>query len=216
MAKLYSRGVSGKLLSWLQSYLSNRSIRVVLSGQAQQISIWGDRWKTTFEPSKCKLITLSRKKIPSHEDLHFNGYRLTTTNKLDILDINVDNKLSWSEHLSKISIRAGQKLAAIRKVASKLTTESQAIVYKLQVQGVMGYASLSWMSAPPTYLGLLDNTQKKALKIIGVDQDSASTKLSIPSLTHKRQVAAATVLYKMHTHHCPTDLQVMLPPSYTR
>ena len=131
MAKLYSRGVSGKLLPWLQSYLSNRSIRVVLSGQAsepcsinasvpqgsvlgpflfsifiddlvevcenelymyaddstlfarirspadraeveaslnrdlQQITIWGDRWKTTFEPTKCKFMTHSRKRTPS-------------------------------------------------------------------------------------------------------------------------------------------------------
>lgn len=70
--------------------------------------------------------------------------------------------------------------------------------------------------APPTHLGLLDNIQKKALKIKGVDQITASTKLSIPSLTHRRQVATARVLYKIHTHHCPMDLQVILPPPYTR
>ncbi|XP_060796360.1 uncharacterized protein si:zfos-911d5.4 [Neoarius graeffei] len=52
----------------------------------------------------------------------------------------------------------------------------------------MEYASLSWMSASPTHLGLLDNIQKKALKIIGEDQDTASTKLSIPSLGHRKQV----------------------------
>ena len=76
----------------------------------------------------------------------------------------------------------------------------------------MEHASLSWMSAPPTHLGLLDNIQRKALKIIGVDQDTASTTLSIDSLSHRRQVAAATILYKMHTPHCPRDLQDMLPP----
>merc|ERR1712208_54020 len=105
-------------------------------------------------------------------------------------------------------------LAALRRVASKLTTESRATVYKLQVRSVMEYASLTWMSAPPTHLGLLDNIQRKALRIIGVDQDSAT--LSIDSLSHRRQVAATTVLYKMHTPHCPRDLQDMLPPRYTR
>ena len=80
----------------------------------------------------------------------------------------------------------------------------------------MEYASLSWMSAPPTHLGLLDNIQRKALKIIGVDQDTARETLSIDSLCHRRQVAAATVLYKMHTPHCPKDLQEMLPPPKVR
>ena len=141
---------------------------------------------------------------------------MTTTNELDILGVTIDHKLSWSKHLTKISIRAGQKLAALRRVASKLTTESRATVYKLQVRSVMEYASLSWMSAPPTHLGLLDNIQRKALKIIGVDQDTASTTLSIDGLSHRRQVAAATVLYKMHNPYCPRDLQDMLPPPYVR
>jgi hypothetical protein len=35
-SKLRSKGVSGRLLSWLQNYLSDRSINVVLSGQSSE------------------------------------------------------------------------------------------------------------------------------------------------------------------------------------
>ena len=35
------------------------------------------------------------------------------------------------------------------------------------------------------------------------------------SLQHRREVAAVTVLYKMHTSHCPRDLQELLPCPYT-
>ena len=33
-SKLKTKGVSGKLITWIESYLSNRSIKVVLSGQS--------------------------------------------------------------------------------------------------------------------------------------------------------------------------------------
>ncbi|XP_060775509.1 uncharacterized protein LOC132885169 [Neoarius graeffei] len=202
------------LYGHIRSPADKAKVEASLNQDLQQIAIWGDQWKTTFEPSKCKFVILSRKRTPSALDLHFNGHQLTMANELDILGVTIDKKLSWLKHLNKISIRAGQKLAALRRVASKLTTESRATVYKLQVHSVMEYASLSWMSASPTHLGLLDNIQKKVLKIIGVDQDTASTKHSISSLGHRRQVAATTVLFKMHTRHCPTDLRDMLPPPY--
>ena len=51
----------------------------------------------------------------------------------------------------------------------------------------------------------------KALKIIGVDEVAACSSLSIHTLNHRRQVAAVTTLYKMHTSVCPYDLQAMLP-----
>jgi hypothetical protein len=58
------------------------------------------------------------------------------------------------------------------------------------------------MDASPTNLSQLDNIQKKALKVTGVDEATALTQLNITSLLHRRQVAAATVLYyKMQTRH---------------
>ena len=113
------------LYARIRSPADRAEVEASLNRDLHQISIWGNRWKTTFEPSKCKFMTLSRKRIPSQMDLLFDGHRLTSTNELDILGITIDPKLSWSKHLTKISIRAGQKLAALRRVASKLTTRAE-------------------------------------------------------------------------------------------
>ena len=59
--------------------------------------------------------------------------------------------------------------------------------------------------------------QQKALKTADTDATTSSVKLTIPSLLHRQQVAAPTVLYRMHASHWPADLRVMLPqPSVTR
>ena len=76
----------------------------------------------------------------------------------------------------------------------------------------MEYAPLCWINASPSILGVLDNIQKRALEVIGVDEATAHQALSIPSLTHRHQVAAASVLYKMHfAKLCPKDFNEMLP-----
>ena len=279
-SKLMGKGVSGKLLTWIRSYLSDRSIRVVLSGQSsstctinasvpqgsilgpllfsvfiddlvyecendlylyaddstlfceikttddpvaktaslnrdlERMKNWADCWNVTFEPSKCKAMTISRKRTPTRLDLLFGNTKLTEKEELEILGVTIDSKLTWTKHISNISSRAGQRLGALRRVANKLDTRSRATVYKAQVRSVMEYASLSWMSASPTTLGLLDSIQRKALRIIGTSEEEARSELNISSLHQRRQVAAATVLYKMHTSTCPPDLKALLPQPF--
>ena len=279
-SKLKSKGVSGKLLTWIASYLSNRSIKVVLSGQSsttisinasvpqgsilgpllfsvfiddlgdecentlylyaddstlfceirtgndskaataslnrdlERMRMWADKWKVTFEPSKCKALTISRKRNPTREDLFFGNTKLAEKDELEILGVTIDKKLTWTKHISNIAARAGQKLGALRRVANKLDAKGRATVYKAQVRSVMEYASLCWMSASTTSLKLLDSIQSKALRIIGVNEQQARLELNIPSLLHRRQVAATAVIYKMHTSLCPPDLKRMLPQPY--
>ncbi|KAI8489115.1 hypothetical protein Bbelb_331000 [Branchiostoma belcheri] len=52
-------------------------------------------------------------------------------------------------------------------------------------------------------------------KIIGTNEQETRWALNIPSLQHRRQVAAAALLYKMHTDTCPAGLKTMLPKPYT-
>ncbi|KAI8484255.1 hypothetical protein Bbelb_380400 [Branchiostoma belcheri] len=229
-SKLRSKGVCGKLLTWIDSYLSDRSIKVVLSGQSstttsinacvpqgsilgpllfsvfiddvgdgcesptylyaddstlycvfrtsddrvsavmslnrdlERMRIWAEKWKVTFEPTKCKTMTISRKRSRARSDLFFGNTKLAEKDELEILGVTIDNKLSWTKHTLNTAARAGQKLGAMRRVAHKLTPSGRAAVYKAH---------------------------------------------------HRRQVAAAALLYKMHTDSCPAGLKTMLPKPYT-
>ena len=161
-------------------------------------------------------MIVSRKRTPSSINLYLGDYQLAAQDELEILDVIFDSKLSWSKHVSSIASRAEQKLGALRKVANKLDIRGRATVYKAQVCSIMEYACLCWTSASSTTLSQLDNIQRKALKIIGVNEATASAQLSIPSLTLRREVAAVTVFYKMYTRHCPIGLYKLLPPPLKR
>ncbi|CAJ1050811.1 hypothetical protein Bbelb_118400 [Xyrichtys novacula] len=228
-AKLSSKGVTGRLHVWLQNYLQGRSIKVVLSvtlSNAPEVTAslnkdlenlrkWANAWKVTFEPSKCKAIFLSRKRNPSRLDLFFGTTRITLSEQMEVLGLSIDSKLTWTSHLSNICRRAGQRHGALRKLANKLDAKGRANIYKTQVRSIMEYSCLAWMNASPTTLRQLDLIQKKALKIIGVDEDLALQQYAISKLGHQRTVAATTVLYKMHTPNCPVDLKALLPQAHT-
>ena len=130
---------------------------------------------------------------------------------MEVLGLSIDSKITWTSHLSNICRRAGQRLGALRKLANKLDAKGRANIYKTQVRSIMEYSCLAWMNASQTTLSQLDIIQRKALKIIGVDEDIALQQYAISKLSHRRTVAATTVLYKMHTPSCPADLKALLP-----
>lgn len=50
----------------------------------------------------------------------------------------------------------------------------------------------------------------------GVDEAAACPQLNISSLLHRRQTATPSLLYKMQSNLCSTDLKAPLPPSCAR
>ena len=134
-----------------------------------------ERSKVTFEPTKCKSMIMSRKRTPSSINLYLGDCQLAAQDELEILGVIFDSKLSWSKHVSSIASRVGHKLGALRRVANQLDLRGRATVYKAQVHNIMEYACLCWTSASSTTLSQLNNIQRKALKIIGVNEATART-----------------------------------------
>ncbi|CAH1244388.1 Hypp7294 [Branchiostoma lanceolatum] len=146
-------------------------------------------------------MAISCKRCPTKTDLFYGNTMLAENDELEILGVTTDSKLTWTKHISNIAAKAGQRLGALRRVAHKFNTNGRSTVYKAQVRSIMEYAFLCWMSAPTTSLKLMDSIQRKALRIIGVNEQQARLELNIPSLHNRPQVAATA--YKMHTNHVP-------------
>ena len=97
-----------------------KAITASLNRDLEKMRTWADKWKVTFEPSKCKAMTISRKRNPTRLDLLFGSTTLAEKDSLEILGATIDSKLTWAKHISNIASRAGQKLGALRRIANKL------------------------------------------------------------------------------------------------
>ena len=116
-----------------------------------------------------------------------------------------DSPLSYRRHIRNIAVRANQRLGQLRKASPFLDCSSRDRVYKAFVRPIMEYCPLAWMGAAETHLQQLNRVQRRALHIIG-----AGTWL--PSLTHRRLVAACTFLYKLFYLPPLSPLRSLLPP----
>ncbi|XP_019618294.1 PREDICTED: ATP-binding cassette sub-family A member 1-like [Branchiostoma belcheri] len=129
---LYLYADDSNLFCVIKTGDDSRAATESLNRDLQNMSNWAVKWKVTFEPAKCKAMTISRKRNPTRSDLFFGNTRLAEKDELDILGVTVDKKLTWAKHISNIGARAGQKLGAMRRVAQKLHTKGRATVYKAQ------------------------------------------------------------------------------------
>ena len=68
-------------------------------------------------------MVVSRKRNPFDLKVYFDNTEINVTNELKILGVTFDSKLTWKKHLGNVSGRAGQKLGALCRVSSKLSTQ---------------------------------------------------------------------------------------------
>ena len=175
-----------------------------LHATVDSISQWGADWKITFEPTKSQALTIDHHRPPHIlPALSFNGIAVPEEREIKLLGVLFDNQLSFSRYLRAMSSRALQRLHFLVKASRFLDSRGRATVYKGFVRPTLEYCSLVLMGAP---CHILNRVQKRALKIIGPG-------LWLPSLHHRRMVAAQTVLFKLW--YLPVDhpLKSLLPPS---
>ena len=138
--QLYLYADDSTLFAPIRSASDRARVEASLNRDLEQMRLWAEKWKVTFEPSKCKAMVISRKRKPTSPNLHFGNTRLGVEKELTILGVTIDSKLLWTKHISEVSKRAGQRLGALRKVASKLNVEGRSTIYKAQIRS--GWAPL--------------------------------------------------------------------------
>ena len=159
LKKLEALGVRHPLLSWIQSYLSNRKQQVIIEGQSSEwvninagvpqgsvlglplfliyindltdelssnpfiyaddtmlfeivnnadasaanlngdlnrISDWSSKWQVTMNPSKCRSLVFSLKRVkPPHPSLYLNNSRTEKVEKHTHLGLTFQSNMSW-------------------------------------------------------------------------------------------------------------------------
>ena len=138
-------------------------------------------------------------------DLKFAGTHVLEEERLKLLGLTFDAKLTFACHLRKLATRATQRLAFLRKAASHLDHNGLLTMYKGFVRPVLEYSPLVWMGAAQSHLARLDRVQHRAMRIIGHH-------VLLPSLAMRRHVAGLTYMFKLHCLAGPERLVNLLPP----
>lgn len=113
-----AQGFADDLSSWWLETLHSSSSLISLQ-ISHTVQTWATRWKMTFNPHKCKLLSIGRVST-SPPSFTLNGVALQSVPHLRYLGVWLDSSLSWKEHIRQVSNRALGRLRLIHRTAGTL------------------------------------------------------------------------------------------------
>ena len=68
-----------------------------------------------FNPEKCYVIHVTKKKIPLKLDYKLHSHTLQTVDNSKYLDVTISNDLEWDPHINNITSKANKTLGFLRR-----------------------------------------------------------------------------------------------------
>jgi len=85
----------------------------LLQFDLHRLESWQYHWQMEFNPSKCKVVTISHNNNPPQRKYVFCGVELERVDSFPYLGVIITNKLKWSAHVSTTAAKANKSLATM-------------------------------------------------------------------------------------------------------
>jgi hypothetical protein len=148
----------------------NSASHHLLQSDLSGLQNWSNDWGMTFNPSKCKVMHMSRKKVCSSASLqyHLNDKPLESVTNISDLGVIVSKDLSWANHIEDICTKANKTLGLIKRVCARdvVDANTRKLLYCAVVRPKLEYASCVWSPYSAKQRKLIENIQRRATKFI--------------------------------------------------
>ena len=97
------------------------------------------------------------------------GQIIPTTNEATYLGVIFDTRLTWEQHITKITNKAYGRLNLLRAIASLSSKHNATLlgkIYDSTIKSIFEYSSVCIVSAANVHLEKLQRIQKEALRIV--------------------------------------------------
>jgi len=145
-------------------YLNN-----MINNELAKVVEWLAVNKLSLNVKKTHIMVFTKNKVRSNSDalnIYIGDYLIQTVTKTSFLGIIIDDKLTWKEHINKLSNKISKGIGMIKKVKYKLQTKTLINLYYAFVYPYLVYCNIIWGNAAKVYINQLLVLQKRALRII--------------------------------------------------
>nr|XP_013189923.1 unnamed protein product [Amyelois transitella] len=127
-----------------------REIEVVANRTLSRVEEWGAENKLKFAAHKTNAMTITNKLKFDTPRLNMSGIPVAETNKIKILGLTIDSKLTFNEHIRNVcnkSLVIYKQLAKAAKTSWGLNPEIVRLIYTASVEPIILYAASAWAPA---------------------------------------------------------------------
>ena len=87
----------------------------LLQSDLHRLESWQHLWHMEFNPSKCKIVTISHRINPPLRKYVLCGVELEQVDSFPYLGVTISNKINWSAYVSITAAKANKSLGTIQR-----------------------------------------------------------------------------------------------------
>ena len=118
-------------------------------------------------------FTICAFKINTKNDIFkFENICLENSKEKLTLEISIDNKLTFDNHIKSICWKAGHKLSALSRISPYLEKNKKELLLKSMMKSQFSYCSLVWMFRSRNANNFIDKILERFLRLITNEKTS--------------------------------------------
>ena len=131
------------------------------------LDAWSRDCNIKFNASKCKVLTVTRKKSPVSYDYYLGPEKLLRVQEEKDLGVIISSKLLWESHIHAIIAKANKLLGLLKRTCPLLTdTKVRRTLYLSLVKSQLCFATEIWSPAHSSLKAKVERVQRRATRWI--------------------------------------------------
>ena len=171
-----------------------------------------------FNPSKCQVIHVTRRKHPIPSKYKLHGVLLESVTSAKYLGVDISNNLSWDTHIKRSTKKANQTLGFLRRNLQVKSEPLKSMAYQTLVRPQLEYGSEIWSPHTQTLIDQIEGVQRRAARWIKADFYRTSSvtdmlhSLNLRRLDQRRIDNRLSLMYKIHNDLVAIPVENYLVP----
>ena len=164
---------------------------------------WEKDWLMSFNPDKCEVIRITKKRKPIDANYTIHGKELGHTKNAKYLGVLIGDTLSWNAHVDTVTKKANNTTAFLRRNLSNCPQHIKDTCYKTFVRPQLEYAATVWDPHTDINITKLEGAQRRAARFVRNDYNYTSSvtemmrALEWESLQQPRHQAKSVMMYRI-------------------
>ena len=148
-------------------------IKNVLESDVKKMLYWFQINSLEANPSKFQSMLLKNKNVNAEDfNIIVDNDAIDLTASMNVLGVNIDDKLNFNSHVSNMCNKAGRQLNVLQRLRGSLDYASRLSIYKSFVMSNFNYCAVVWMFTCKSSLSKLEDIQRRALRFVLDDYTS--------------------------------------------
>ena len=182
---------------------------------------WEDTWLMSFNPSKCEVLTVIRKRLPIIHDYCMHNQKLNRVKDTKYLGLTITSDLNWNKHINQVTGKANQMLGFVKRNIRTRSENIKTKAYKALVRPRLEYCASVWDPHTQSATQKVEMVQRRAARYVLRRYHNTSSvsgmlqQLQWPTLAQRRCCLRLTMIYKITNHIVAIDPTPYMTPHHT-